>query len=321
MPAMITGPVRGTCSRPVTSGRRPPAAPARRSARGPGRARAETYRAPCATARESAQPTSPARRARPTAGREIRHTGVVKIGDRESDRTRDAVARLILERGPQTAAALADRLGLSPAGVRRHLDALVADGLLVECEPAARVQRGRGRPARVYALTDAGPRRLPARLRRPRHHRAALPARDGGEAAVTAFAEHRAGALEAELAAGDDRPRRDRRPTARRARLAGAPDARTATPPTSRRRPPRASTASSSASTTARSRTSRPSSPSCARPRPGPSTGARHLRPAPGHHRPRRRRLHHPHPARRTRPAIGTHRLRTRSAGRTGSRK
>ena len=72
------------------------------------------------------------------------------------DRTRDAVARLILERGPQTAAALAERLGLSPAGVRRHLDALVADGLLVEREPRPSPQSRPRPPARVYALTDAG---------------------------------------------------------------------------------------------------------------------------------------------------------------------
>ena len=51
-------------------------------------------------------------------------------------RTRDAVARLILERGPQTAAALAGALRLSPAAIRRHLDALVADNLLSECDPA-----------------------------------------------------------------------------------------------------------------------------------------------------------------------------------------
>ncbi|MGH8859915.1 MAG: helix-turn-helix domain-containing protein, partial [Jatrophihabitantaceae bacterium] len=47
-------------------------------------------------------------------------------------RTRDAVARLIHERGPQAAATLAQRLGLSPAAIRRHLEALVADGLLAE---------------------------------------------------------------------------------------------------------------------------------------------------------------------------------------------
>jgi len=72
------------------------------------------------------------------------------------DRTRDAVARLVLERGPQTAAALAEVLGLSAAAIRRHLDALVADGLLEERQPRPSKTRGRGRPARIYALTDRG---------------------------------------------------------------------------------------------------------------------------------------------------------------------
>jgi predicted ArsR family transcriptional regulator len=71
-------------------------------------------------------------------------------------RTRDAVARLILESGPRTAAELAERLNISPAAVRRHLDALVDDGLLEEREARVSGHRGRGRPPRAYALTDAG---------------------------------------------------------------------------------------------------------------------------------------------------------------------
>jgi predicted ArsR family transcriptional regulator len=119
--------------------------------------------------------------------------------DTAGTRTRDAVARLILERGPQSAASLAERLGLSAAGVRRHLDALVADGLLRECEPRPTARRGRGRPARVYALTDAGRSDFPhayddlatTALRYLRHA--------GGDDAVTAFAEHRAGELTKQL--------------------------------------------------------------------------------------------------------------------------
>src|SRR5262249_34012203 len=92
----------------------------------------------------------------PAGHRQIRHTDVVKIQASTSDagavRTRDAVARLILEQGPQTAAALAGALRLSPAAIRRHLDALVADNLLTECDPRPLRRRGRGRPARAYAL-------------------------------------------------------------------------------------------------------------------------------------------------------------------------
>ena len=67
---------------------------------------------------------------------ELRHNSVVKIGSgavlKSSDdpRTRDAVARSILENGPSTAAALSERLGLTSAGIRRHLDLLVADSIL-----------------------------------------------------------------------------------------------------------------------------------------------------------------------------------------------
>jgi predicted ArsR family transcriptional regulator len=79
------------------------------------------------------------------------------IDGRESDEsTRERVARSILEHGPSTAAALAERLGLTPAAIRRHLDVLVARGHLVPREQRTYGARGRGRPAKVFALTDAG---------------------------------------------------------------------------------------------------------------------------------------------------------------------
>jgi predicted ArsR family transcriptional regulator len=70
--------------------------------------------------------------------------------------TRVAVARLLLERGPVTAADVAAALELSGAAVRRHLDALLADGEATTRQAPTRSQRGRGRPARLYLLTDAG---------------------------------------------------------------------------------------------------------------------------------------------------------------------
>ena len=66
------------------------------------------------------------------------------------------VARAILEAGPSTAAALASRLDLTPAAVRRHLDHLVDDGTLEPRDQRVSGARGRGRPARVFALTEAG---------------------------------------------------------------------------------------------------------------------------------------------------------------------
>lgn len=74
----------------------------------------------------------------------------------EDIRTRDAVARSILENGPSTAVALGERLGLTPAGIRRHLDLLVADGVLQAREPHAAVAKGRGRPSKVFVMTDNG---------------------------------------------------------------------------------------------------------------------------------------------------------------------
>jgi predicted ArsR family transcriptional regulator len=67
------------------------------------------------------------------------------------------VTQILLEQGPSTAASLSARLGLTPAAVRRHLDALLADGSLVARDArVGRSPRGRGRPAKVFALSDAG---------------------------------------------------------------------------------------------------------------------------------------------------------------------
>ncbi|HJQ03304.1 MAG TPA: helix-turn-helix domain-containing protein [Jatrophihabitans sp.] len=125
-------------------------------------------------------------------------------------RTRDAVVRLVQQSGPLTAAALADRLALSPAAVRRHLDALVAHGILAEVEPRASAlrPRGRGRPARTYALTDAG-RASFGHAYDDLASTALRYLRDsGGDAAVVAFAEHRANTLADRIAArlADENP-------------------------------------------------------------------------------------------------------------------
>jgi predicted ArsR family transcriptional regulator len=121
----------------------------------------------------------------------------VKIQPAEG--TRDLVARTILETGPQQAADLADRLGLSPAAIRRHLDALVADGLLVEREPRPSAHRGRGRPARTYALTDAGRAAFPHAYDDLANTALRYLRETGGEEAVQRFAEHRARTLADEL--------------------------------------------------------------------------------------------------------------------------
>jgi predicted ArsR family transcriptional regulator len=70
--------------------------------------------------------------------------------------TRGRIARLILENGPVTAAGLSARLGLTAAAVRRHLDCLLADGMVEARHARQYGTRGRGRPARLFAITDAG---------------------------------------------------------------------------------------------------------------------------------------------------------------------
>jgi predicted ArsR family transcriptional regulator len=70
--------------------------------------------------------------------------------------TRARIARLILENGPATAAGLSSRLGLTPAAVRRHLDNLLTEGMIEAREARCYGSRGRGRPARLFAITDAG---------------------------------------------------------------------------------------------------------------------------------------------------------------------
>ena len=72
------------------------------------------------------------------------------------DSTRDRVCRELLELGPVSAATLAGRLTLTPAAVRRHLDVLLEQGLVAVRDARPAAHRGRGRPARLFVLTDAG---------------------------------------------------------------------------------------------------------------------------------------------------------------------
>jgi predicted ArsR family transcriptional regulator len=113
-------------------------------------------------------------------------------------RTRDTVVRLLLERGPTTAGGLAETLGLSGAAVRRHLDALVAEGSVTTRDAPHAAGRGRGRPARQHLLTSRGR----ARAGRGENDAADLAvaalrtlAETAGPDAVRAFARRRAEAM------------------------------------------------------------------------------------------------------------------------------
>ncbi len=114
----------------------------------------------------------------------------------DDGRTRDRVVDLLWREGPMSAATLAAELGISAAAVRRHLDALQAQGRIEGHTAPHKASRGRGRPAREFALTTAGRERFPhayddLAVAALRHL-----ARSGGAEAVTAFAQEQLAGLE-----------------------------------------------------------------------------------------------------------------------------
>jgi predicted ArsR family transcriptional regulator len=120
-------------------------------------------------------------------------TVAVNIAD---SRTRDAVARLLLEQGPATAVSLGARLKLSPAAVRRHLDTLFAEGLVEIRRQQPLGPRGRGRPAKLFTLTEAGRESFPHAYDDLAAAALRFLAQAHGEAAVEAFAESRVAFLD-----------------------------------------------------------------------------------------------------------------------------
>jgi len=110
--------------------------------------------------------------------------------------TRLRVARSILVNGPSTAAALAERLDLTPAAVRRHLDQLLADGAVTARDPRPVGSRGRGRPAKVFALTERGRDAFDQQYDDLATEALRFLAETGGSEAVRAFAERRAAFIE-----------------------------------------------------------------------------------------------------------------------------
>ncbi|MFN8196283.1 MAG: metalloregulator ArsR/SmtB family transcription factor [Nocardioidaceae bacterium] len=110
--------------------------------------------------------------------------------------TRARVARSILENGPSTAAALAERLGLTPAAVRRHLDQLVEQGAVEAVEQRPAGSRGRGRPAKHFRLTGSGRDRFDQRYDDLAAEALRFLAETGGDDAVSAFARRRVAFIE-----------------------------------------------------------------------------------------------------------------------------
>lgn len=114
----------------------------------------------------------------------------------EDIRTRDAIARSILENGPSTASTLSKRLALTPAGIRRHLDLLVADGILEARDPRVASTRGRGRPSKVFLMTDEGRSQFEHTYDDLAVAALKFMATQSGDHLVTAFAESRAEDIE-----------------------------------------------------------------------------------------------------------------------------
>jgi predicted ArsR family transcriptional regulator len=147
---------------------------------------------------------------------EFRHNGVVKISPEVAvaakavtshDRhTRGAIVQLLLESGPITAGEIGEQLGISAAGVRRHLDALMEAGDAQSSNAAAWQHHGRGRPAKRYRLTAAGR----AKLGHTYDDLAAAAMRQlreiGGDDAVRTFARSRIDSILAGVSHASDGP-------------------------------------------------------------------------------------------------------------------
>ena len=199
--------------------------------------------------------------------------------------TRRRVVDLILNDGPQTAKQLAERLHLTPAAVRRHLAVLLTSGALTSHEQRVFGARGRGRPSKVFVLTDAGRaefRQAYDDLAIAALRRLAVAA---GPSAIRGIAEDRVACIEERFSAA--READPERPAVEILVEALAADGYAPSI-----RPVHSGEQLLSAPLPGRARGRRV--PDALRDRdPALRQAARHPRPAAGHHRPRRRGVHH----------------------------
>ncbi|MHC6176919.1 helix-turn-helix transcriptional regulator [Glutamicibacter endophyticus] len=124
----------------------------------------------------------------------VNGAGVGAVGDTE-ERTRDRVLYAVLEDGPVSAAELGNKLGFTPAAVRRHLDALSKAGL-VEVKLVANQKTGAGRPSRRYVLSHRGQTKLGNDYLDIATQALKALGETAGEDAIRAFARQRFQAME-----------------------------------------------------------------------------------------------------------------------------
>jgi predicted ArsR family transcriptional regulator len=126
----------------------------------------------------------------------VKYTGTDDASVVDDAPTRERVATTILKNGPSTAADLAVELHLTAAAVRRHLDQLLADGVLEARDQRITGHRGRGRPAKVFVITDSGRDHFAHQYDVLAAGALRYLAETGGDDAVMAFARHRLTDLE-----------------------------------------------------------------------------------------------------------------------------
>ena len=124
------------------------------------------------------------------------------------ERTRDRVLRGVLNHGPVSAASLGELLSLTPAAVRRHLDAL-EQANMIEVASLKQYGAGAGRPARRYVIAPQGHERLGNDYLMIARNALEMLRDTVGESALETFASARAAEMEAryrpvEEAAGED---------------------------------------------------------------------------------------------------------------------
>lgn len=105
--------------------------------------------------------------------------------------TRDRVLQLVVQAGPVSVHELAATLGLTAAGVRRHVAALEEDGRIV-AHRSAMPAAGRGRPARRYVATERGQEFLSSAYSDLAAQALAFLGETAGRDAVVGFARARA---------------------------------------------------------------------------------------------------------------------------------